>query len=130
FGKDIARHLAETDADLGFGVVEAFSGSDEEGHAVPAPVVHFEHGGGIGGGNGVGRGAFFFEVAEILLAAGGSGRVLGDDEVVEGEGCDGAEGFYLLVAYVGGVEGDGLLHGDECEHLEEVVLHYVADDAV
>src|SRR5690606_24291928 len=55
--------------------------------------------------------------------------VLANDDVLGLDGGHGAQDTDLLVADVLGREGDGPLHGDEREDLEQVVLHDVADDA-
>ncbi len=75
-------------------------------------------------------GAVATEWPSRLPAGEGLGLVLADNDVVEGEGPDRAQNFDLFVPDVLGVQAQGLLHGEEGEHLEEMVLHYVADDPV
>ena len=46
-------------------------------------------------------------------------------DLLRGDGTDGAEHVRLLVAHLVGAEGNGGLHGDEAEDLEQVVLDHV-----
>ena len=55
---------------------------------------------------------------------------LPSDQIVEFDRIASVEHLELLGADVLGREGERLLHGDERHHLEQVVLHHVADDPV
>ena len=56
--------------------------------------------------------------------------VLADDDVVDVDGPDRAQQLHLFVADVLGVHRHRLLHGKQRKHLQQVVLHDVADDAI
>ena len=56
--------------------------------------------------------------------------VLTHHEILHQEGCARLEDFELLGEHVLGREVEGLLHRHEREHLQQVVLHHVADDPV
>src|SRR5690348_4977947 len=60
------RRTAKTGNDLGAGGGKVFSGTDVEGHPVPAPVLDLELKGRVGLHGGVGGYALFVFVAEEL----------------------------------------------------------------
>mmetsp|Transcript_5526 Transcript_5526/g.9576 ORF Transcript_5526/g.9576 Transcript_5526/m.9576 type:complete len:218 (+) Transcript_5526:1206-1859(+) len=65
-----------------------------------------------------------------MLAADRALRVLADHHVLDVQRLHGSEHLDLLVADVLGAQCDGLLHRDEGEDLQQVVLDDVADDPV
>lgn len=127
--EEAAGDVVELDADFGLVLVEALAAAQDEGDAVPALVAHVDSGHGEGGGAaGRGHGG----VAAVAGArAVRAGPVLAEDNVAGGEGRDGAQDLDLFAAHVlGGAQGRGPVHGHDAEHLEQVVLHHVPDDAV
>ncbi len=121
------RWAPERDGDLGRLAGEPLPGAEVERHPLPSPVVHGEaHGderrGGRPGGN-----LRIVPVAGHLLAGDRTRGVLPEDDVLGGDGADGAQQLHLLGADGVGVEAVGCLHPDEAQQLAEVVLHHVAN---
>ena len=109
------------------GSLRALPAFIDEGHAVPALVLD------VGDERAEGGAPAALGDGRVLLVRGlgavEGAAVLADDDVLGLDGGHGAEDADLLVADVLGGEGDGALHGDEGEDLQQVVLHDVADDA-
>ena len=124
---DHARHLVELDPHLRLAVGQRLARLEHKGHAVPPGCVHVQHGRGkrlrgavlvLDGG--------VLEVARMLAAA----HVLARHQVVARQRQAGLEDLELLAHDVLRCEGEGLLHRHQRHHLQQVVLHDVADDAV
>ena len=109
----------ELDQDLGVGHRQVLAGADVERHAGPAPGVDGQAGGHVGLDAGVGGHPRLLAVA-AELAADDAGAVQRPDRLDE----PGA----LLAGGVGGVD-RRRVHGQQGEHLEQVVLEDVADRA-
>ena len=109
----------ELDDGLGGGDGQVLAGADEPRHARPAPRVdlHPEGDEGLDVGRGVD--------ARLLAVA----AVLAPDDGRRLHGPDLAEQLAALVAERAGVGPGGRLHGEQRHHLEEVVLHDVAEGA-
>lgn len=117
----------ELDADLDLAFVEGLAGLQDDRDAVPGVVVDLECDGGEGDGPGVRGDGVVIQVGR-LGAVRGAG-VLAHEDVVDVDGLDGLEELHLLVADGLGAKVLGLVHEQEGEDLEQVVLHHVADDA-
>ena len=104
-----------------------------EGHVLPSPVVHKELERGEGFGSGVGGHAWFVTVRRAMLPLEPARTVLAPHgkpmEMRFRDGAYGPQHVDLLVADLIRVEGDGWLHGDQAEHLHQVVLHHVPEGA-
>mmetsp|Transcript_9038 Transcript_9038/g.25336 ORF Transcript_9038/g.25336 Transcript_9038/m.25336 type:complete len:544 (-) Transcript_9038:129-1760(-) len=128
--EDVARHVPELHPDLGQPAVEGLARLHEERDAVPAGVADVQRSGGEGRAQGVLRHRLVVEVPRQPHVAVLPPGVLPEDDVLEGDGPHGLEHFDLLRADVLGPEAHGGLHGEQRQHLQQVVLHDVPDDAV
>mmetsp|Transcript_32334 Transcript_32334/g.70578 ORF Transcript_32334/g.70578 Transcript_32334/m.70578 type:complete len:376 (-) Transcript_32334:225-1352(-) len=126
----LAGHVAELHADLRHALVERLARLHHERHPVPPGVVDEEGERGEGGAEGAGGHRRIVQVGGEGLAAGGAGLVLPHHQVVQRGHPHGPQHLHLLVADVLGVEANRGLHREQCQHLQQMVLHNVADDAV
>ena len=117
---------AEADGYLSAALGHGLAGAQVEGHALPAPVVHEEGGGGVGRGARAGAHTFQVAVGAELPIGGGARLVLAEDQPGRVERPDGAEDLDLLRSHRIGLHGNRGLHGDQGEHLGEVALQHVA----
>jgi len=102
----------EFDDGFGGSAGHAFSGPDVEGHSRPSPGLDREPGGNERFGGGVFCDAGFVEVSDVLSS----------DGVRWIEGFNLAENLEFLVAVGVGMIGDGWLHGQQRDHLQQVIL--------
>ena len=109
----------ELEGHLGDRAAHGLAGPEEERHAAPAGRVDVEAEGGVGLGVGAGLHAGHVEVAVVLAPH----EVLGLDD------AGGLEDLGLLVAQGLGALVDRLLHAEDGDHLQQVVLHDVAHGA-
>ena len=130
------RHVLKLNADFGLRLVEALSALQVERNADPARRIHLatrhalspllQNRGGEGGGQTVLRHAGVVQVPRLRVVL----DVLADHRVLQRHGLDRLQQPHLLVADVCAVERKRLLHRQQRHHLEQVVLHDVANDAV
>ena len=129
-------HILELDPDLRLRLVQPLSALQIERNAVPSrrvdrPTSHhasprLQHRRREGGRERVAGHGGVVEVAGLR----GVGDVLAHDRAVQSQRRDGLQHAHLLVADVRAVQRERLLHADQRDDLEKVVLHHVADDAV
>ena len=105
----------ELDTHLGGRDRQVLSGTDVNGNALPAPVVDEDTDGGKGLGLAIGGHSRFLEIPLELTA----------DDIVGGDGADGAEELHLLVADTLHVGPVGRLHAEESHDLHQVILDHV-----
>lgn len=125
--EDARGDILELDSDLRLLLVKRLSCLHDEGHTIPPLVLD------------VGNKCAECGAARVLghrvillvcrLAAIQGLAVLANDDILGLDGGDGAENADLLVTNVLRGEGNGPLHGEQCQDLEKVVLHNVADYA-
>ena len=125
--KNTRSDILELHANLGLLLVERLAGLHDERNTVPPLVLDERH-------ESAERGAARILGDRVVLLVRGLAAVerlaiLSDDDILGLDGRDGAEHTDLLVTDVLGAEGNGALHGEEGEHLKQVVLHDVADNA-
>mmetsp|Transcript_30456 Transcript_30456/g.101858 ORF Transcript_30456/g.101858 Transcript_30456/m.101858 type:complete len:336 (+) Transcript_30456:58-1065(+) len=125
--RDGAGHSVELDAQLHLVLGDGLRRLEDEWDARPARVVDVEHcrRKRLGAGGLVAHRRLLEVAAAHLRAA-----VLAEHHVGGGERRDGLQHLELLGADVLGGERERLLHRDESHHLQQVVLHHVANDAV
>lgn len=103
------------------------SGLQDEGNTVPSLVLN------IGDQSAEGGAARLLGHSVVLQVAGLAAvertAVLSNDHVLGLDGIHRAQNTDLLVADILGGEGNGALHGEQGQHLQQVVLHDIADDA-
>ena len=114
-----AGWVVELDHRLGGGPGEGLPGPHVEGHARPPPRVDVQAGGHERLGRGARRDARLVEVAEVLAP----------HDVVAAEALGRREHLALLVLQEVGLGTDGRLHRQQGHHLQQVVLHHVAQRA-
>lgn len=125
--EDARSHVLELHADLSLLLVQSLAGLHDERHTVPTLVLDVCDQGAEGGAPRVlGHGIVLLVRG---LAAIERTAVLADDDVLGLDGGDGTEDAHFLVANVLGRERDGPLHGKESQHLKQVVLHDITNDA-
>jgi hypothetical protein len=109
---------------------QALAGTQVEGDALPAPVVHEEFQGDVGLCGGFGGHIRLPAVSPDLTAFDRAGTVLAADgelpEPILRDRPDGLEYVGLLVADLVRPERDRRLHGDATENLEQVALDHVS----
>ena len=125
--------MLEADGDERIVLRQPFPGPQIEGDVAPAPVVDEELQRTVGFRGAVFRHTGLLEIARhpfaVDLAAGILGTVgMGMDRTL-GDRPDGAQHLDLLVAQRFGIEVGRRLHGDQCEHLQQMTLHHVAQGA-
>ena len=113
-------------------LLHALSGAQVERHSGPAPVAHLglHRGEGLGAAVGVLR---VFLVTGDGSAVGQAGSVLAGDgaalDVVRRHRLERLQDFEFLVADGFAVDVGGWLHRDQAQHLQQMVLHHVAQRA-
>jgi len=117
--EDTGGDVLELDADLGLLLVQGLTGLEDEGHAVPTLVLN------VCNQRAESRAAGLLGHGVVLqvtgLAAIEGATVLADDDVLGLDSIHSAENTDLLVTDVLGREGDGALHGEQCEDLQKVL---------
>eukprot|EP00166_Cyanidium_caldarium_P003890 ctg_381.g135 len=116
--KDAPGHVLEGDAHLRQPLVQCLAGLDQDRHAVPAPVADVDATGGKCGRLAVGGHARLVQIPQILT----------DDEIGRLQHVHRTQHLHLFQVDVVGVQRCGRLHGEQCQHLQQVILHDVADD--
>ena len=117
------RRGAKLDDDLRGLAGHRLAAAQQEGDALPPPIVDLELHHAEGGRLALRRHVGLVAILAILAANG-----IGED-VLAGHRPDRPQHLDLLVAHRIGVEAAGRFHGGEGEELEEVVLEHVAEHA-
>ncbi len=125
--KDARRHILELDSDLRLLLVQGLAGLHDERDPVPPLVLD------VGNESAECRTPRVLRHSVVLLVRGLAAvqrpPVLSDDDILGFDGRDRSKNADLLVADVFGREGDGALHGEEGQHLQQMILLHVTDDA-
>ena len=123
------RQAFELHHNLGARPVQALACPDIDGHPAPAEIVHMRLKGDIGGHAGGGIDPLFFPVARHPLAFG----ILPQHDLPAGilaaKEPEGFERLHLLIPDGFGLKVHRRLHGDERQHLHEVVLQHILENA-
>src|SRR6185437_3431941 len=131
--EDLMRRVFELDHDHGRLPGHIFSGSEEEGNALPAIVVDEEFGGDQGLGVGIFGDLLFVAIGGPVLAMDLTSGILSAYNVLEdlfgSERTDTLKHFHLLVTNGLGLVLLGAIHGDDTKELEQVVLDHVSERA-
>ncbi len=113
-------------------LLHALSGAQVERHSGPTPVAHLGLHRGEGFGAAVGILRVFFVTGDSG-AVGQAGSVLASHgatlDVDSRHGLERLQDFEFLVADGFAVDVGGWLHRDQAQHLQEMVLHHVAQRA-
>ena len=128
--EELEGRAVELDGDLGRALGQAFARPQVERNAGPAPALELEAQRDVGLRERVRGDLGLLPIAHDAMALDPARTVLAAHDVVIDlfplEPVDGAEHAQLLVAQGLGLEGDGRLHGDQAEELEQMVLEDVA----
>ena len=122
--------MPELNSDLRNAAVERLPSLDEKRYTVPSSVINKECHCSECWRLAVVSNLGIIMVTRKLLVAAFSAFVLPKYNVIGVDAADGSKQLHLLVPNVLSVERYGLLNGEEREHLQEVVLDYVADDSI
>ena len=130
----LAKHrkglLGELDDDFRLAVLQAFARAQKERDLRPSRVVDVQAQRHKGFGAAVGWHVLFVQIAFHRLAFRGACGVLAAHRVALDVGqthaAQGAQHFEFFVAHIICIQRDGLLHGDDAQQLQQMVLHHVA----
>jgi hypothetical protein len=116
--EDTGSDVLELDADLGLLLVQGLSGLENEGNAVPTLVLNVcNHRAESRATRLLGH-SVVLQVAGLAAVEGAA--VLADDNVLGLNSIHSAENTDLLITDILGREGNGTLHGEQCEDLQKV----------
>ena len=131
--KEPEGRLAELDGDLRHPLGQSFSGPEVKWHPGPAPVVNHETEGNIGLGPGIRGHPWLCPIAGTgfpsTVPSPYCPRTALDRTSSGSIGWMRMKDLGLLIADGIGIEGNGTLHGDQGQQLEEVIGHHVAQRA-